>query len=166
MFYGGTKLTELFGNRVYRHPFTPPAFHAGLVVSSQEFLNVGKFKTIEDIKEECRSTRRVDVIRYDLATFKREIIEKSARKDVDGPKVGQLPTYAITDYLRFGLKWFRPSKKDFCSENVVEHLVEVGLNPSYKEPYNTAPWHLLEWALDNAPETSVRTLWIGPDFKG
>jgi len=165
LFYGGVKLTELFGNRVYGHPYSPPAFHAALALSSQEFLNVGKFKTIESIQDEFRSTRRIDVIRYDMATFKREILEKNARKDVDGPKVGQLPTYAFTDYLRFGLKWFKPSKKDFCSENVVEHLQAVGCESSHREPYNTAPWHLLEFALERMPEVSVRTLWVGPDFK-
>jgi len=167
LFYSGNKVTEMFANRVYEHPYAPPAFHAALTVGDGKMLNVGKFKTIESIKKELISTRRVDAIIYGLTDVARLSVQASALADTDKPKVGfQLPTYGFTDYLRFGLKWFRPSKKDICSENVVELLANVGFNCSERESYNTAPWHLLEWALHNPDRAIVKTIWIGAKFVG
>lgn len=76
----------------------------------------------------------------------------------------QFPTYGIMDFLRFGFKWFKPTKRDICSENVVELMAAHGFSNSYQEPYNTAPWHLLEWAEKNPSSCAVSTIWKGKDF--
>lgn len=166
LFYGGNVWTELFGNRVYRHQYRPPAFHAAITVGSGEFLNVGKFKTINPLDKVYQSTRRVDVVEYQMLDTQRQFIESFARGDTDDPGPGRIkfPTYAFTDYIRFGLKWFKQSRKDFCSENVVELMNAGGLTISDREPYNTAPWHILEYALSHPNECSVKTLWVGKDF--
>ena len=165
LFYGGNKVTELVGNRVYEFPFKPPPFHSALTVGDGEMLNVGKFKTIKPIKEELISTRRVDVIVYTMSDTQRDIIAHNARKDVDSPRVGiQLPTYGVLDYLRFGFKWFRPTKYDVCSENCVENLATGGVTASDKEAFNTAPWDLLSYALDNIQQATPKTLWIGENY--
>jgi len=167
LFYGGNRLTELAGNRLYKHPYKPPAFHAAFYIEDGLILNVGKFKTIETIESELRSTRRVDVIIYKgLSVDTVEALKKSAYLDLDKPKAGiQLPTYAITDYMRFGLRWFKPSKKDFCSENVVEIYAKYGIRISDQESYNSAPWDLAEFAEANLDLCELRTLYVGADFK-
>lgn len=166
LFYSGNKLTEMFGNRVYRHRYTPPAFHAALTVGNGEMLNVGKFKTIEPIEKELISTRRVDAIIYNMTFFQRDMITHNARLDIDKPKIGlMLPTYGVLDYLRFAVKWFRPTHYDICSENVVELLMSGGIISSVREPFNTAPWDLLSWAVDHPDKATVKTVWIGKDFK-
>lgn len=166
LFYGGNKLTEIVGNRLYKHPYAPPAFHAAFYIKDGMFLNVGKFKTIQFLVKELRSTRRIDVITYYFVSEeKRRAICEDAVQDADQPKIGvSLPTYAWTDYLRFGFKWFKPSKKDFCSENVVELFGGRGVKVSDEEPFNTAPWDLFEFALKNKGDCLVNTLYIGPDF--
>lgn len=165
LFYGGNKITELFGNRIYKHPYHPPAFHAALYISDDTMLNVGKFKTLKSLSEEFASTRRVDVITYDISDKRRAAIARAALKDITHPRVGiQLPDYSFTDYLRFGVKIFKPSKKDFCSENVVELFEGEGVKVSDLEPYNTAPWDLQEFAEANQPFCRLFTVHLGPDF--
>lgn len=168
LFYGGNKLTELAGNRLYDHPYKPPAFHAAFYIEDGLFLNVGKFKTVQNLKDEFRSTRRVDVIIYrGIKPEKRERLCRAAYLDADKPKIGlSLPTYAVTDYLRFGLRWFKPSKMDFCSENVVELFATEKVRVSEQEPYNTAPWDIEEYAEKFAQEQKIEiySVWIGPDW--
>ena len=167
LFYSGNKLTEMFGERVYRHPFHPPAFHAAITLGAGMFLNVGKFKTLNFISEEMRSTRRIDVIEYRMDADQREKIRQAALIDADQPKIGlMLPTYGITDYLRFGFPWFKPSERDICSENCLELLAVAGVRGSAKPTYRSAPWDLLTYALDNPEQCIVKTAWIGANFKG
>lgn len=165
LFYGGTKITELVGNRLYGHPFHPAAFHAAFFIQDGLFLNVGAFKTIQLIKDEYRSTRRIDVISdLSLLPQERKQLCLAATQDVDKPKIGlNLPTYSVFDFLRFGFKFLKPSKKDICSENCVEIFGTLGRKISNNKPVDTAPWDLFEYALDN-PEFQVNTLWEGPDF--
>lgn len=167
LFYGGNKLTELVGNKIYKHRYVPPAFHAALYAGNGVILNVGKFKTFQPLTKELISTRRVDVIIYNkLDVYKREDLVRDAMLDADKPRTGiQVSSYAITDYLRFGLRFLKPSKKDFCSENVVELLEGVGIKSSDSKAVNTAPWDLLEYALDHKDECDVKTLWVGTEFK-
>lgn len=166
LFYGGNKLTEAFGNNLYHHPYIPPAFHAAVYIEDGLFLNVGKFRTLESLTKECRSTRRVDIITYSMDLAKRNAIRVAALKDTSQPKVGlSLPDYAWTDYLRFGFKRFHPSKNDFCSENCVELFGKAGVIISDRKAVDTAPWHLLEYALAHPDTCHVHTLWIGPDYK-
>ena len=170
LFYGGNKLTELAGNRLYKFKYRPPAFHAAFYIGDPEpgmFLNVGKFKTIQDISAEFRSTRRIDIIIYkNIDVDQRRRLAKLAIMDASKPKVGvSLPDYGITDYLRFGLRFLRPSKKDFCSENVCELLAAESVIVSSNKPVDTAPWDLQEFAEANPESCEIRTLWIGPDFK-
>ena len=169
LFYGGNKLTEFVGNTLYRHQFKPPAFHAAIYLSDGLFLNVGKFKQIKELSEELsNSTRRIDVVIYNkLSDQQRRRVCREAILDVSKPKTGlSLPDYGWTDYLRFGLRFLRPSKKDFCSENVAELLKGVGQQSSYKKPVDTAPWHLFDWAWANTIECDIKTLYVGKDFRG
>jgi hypothetical protein len=168
LFYGGTKITEWFGNYVYKHPYTPPAYHAAFYIEEGLFLNVGKFKVVQDIGTEFRSNRRLDVIIYKNITNNtdRPLLMKAAYLDTSKPKVGlELPDYDIMAFLRFGFRFLRQSKKnDFCSENVVQLFATRKIKVSEKKDYKTAPWHLLEYALKNEQQCEVRTLWTGKDF--
>jgi hypothetical protein len=175
IFYGspGNKATELVGARLYGHKYNPPAFHAALYLINGEFLNVGKTREIVKLESEFKNTRRVDVIVYQKLTDpQRADVAASGYQDTS--KVNSaleklvkrpLPDYSVGDFLRFGFKWFKPSKKDFCSENVVENLNVAGLNPTDHEPYNTAPWDLVEWAEAHPLEATIYTLYEGDVFK-
>lgn len=165
LFYNGNKITELFGSRVYGHKYDPPPFHAALYIDNGLFLNVGKFKEIRSVDTEFKTTRRIDVITYSIVPLERKKICTEAFKDSSRPHVGiTLPDYAMTDYLRFGFKWFKPSKKDFCSENVVE-LMNIGnVKVSDLESFNTAPWDLVEYAESNPDICWINTLFVGDDY--
>jgi hypothetical protein len=167
LFYGGNKLTEMVGNNLYGHKYTPPAFHAAFYCENGLFLNVGKFRTIEELSSELRSSRRVDIIILkNLNSTQRLVGVRFAFLDSSKPKVGiELPDYSWTDYLRFGFKFLKPSKKDFCSENVVEIFQKIGVKVSDHLPVDTAPWNLLEYAISHPSECDIKTLFIGADFK-
>lgn len=167
IFYNGNKLTEWFGRQFAKHPYKLPAFHAAFYLSDGLFLNVGKFKTLQKLEDERLSTRRIDVITYkNIPDEVRRRLVIHAALDTTKPKIGfQLPDYAVLDYARFLLKFLKPSRKDICSENVVELFQSEGIQVSEKEPFNTAPWHLFEFAVKNPQLCEVRTYWKGPDFK-
>ena len=166
LFYGspGNKATETVGERLYGHKYHPPAFHAALYLGDNEILNVGRFKEIKNVYQQYTNTRRVDVIVYKLHSFDRDVVVSNGRRDISKNK-HKVTDYAITDFLRFGLKWWKPSKKDFCSENVVENLNTIGFHPTDTEPYNTAPWDLLEWAEAHPDLATIYTLHEGDIFK-
>jgi len=165
LFYGGNKLTQWAGNWLCKHPYAPPAFHASFYLGNGLHLNVGKFKTIQSVEPEFRSTRRIDAILIPSLTVEQSVrMVRTAFLDADDPHIGlSLPTYSISDYLRFALRFLRPSKKDFCSENVVELFMTEGVVVSSHKAVDTAPWDLLEYAEKNGFE--VRTLFTGPNFK-
>lgn len=168
IFYGspGNKATELVGSRLYGFRYNPPPFHAALYLSGGEFLNVGKFREIMKVEEQFKNTRRVDVIVYKLDKRVREDVKTAGSKDISRPRSGIVITdYGVTDFLRFGIKWFRPSKNDICSENVVENFNVGGFNPTDLEPYNTAPWDLVEWAEAHPEVSKTYTLHEGDVFK-
>lgn len=174
VFYGspGNRVTELVGGRLYDAPYTPVPFHAALYLSKGECLNVGATKTVHTVEKEFKDTRRLDLIVYDISVEQRDAIEKAGRADtskVNSPleKLLRKPLfdYAWTDFLRFGFKWFKPSKKDFCSENVVENMAEGGVTVSPHEAVNTAPWDLVEWAEAHPEIATIYTLWEGDVFK-
>jgi hypothetical protein len=167
LFYGGMKLTEMAGNRLYGHKYRPPAFHAAFYIEGGLFLNVGGFKVVQELGKELRSTRRIDVVIYkNIRPEYRKSMLRLAYLDASKPKIGiSLPDYSWTDYLRFGLKFLKPSKKDFCSENVVEMFANGQVTVSDKKPVDTAPWDLFEYALDHPDQCEIRTLHIGPEFK-
>ncbi len=169
LFYGGNKLTEYFGNKRDKHPYKPPAFHAAIYIRDGLFLNVGKFKTIQKVLDEFKSTRRIDVISYnDIPLKSKDSICERAYLDASKPKIGiSLPDYDWMGYLRFALKFIKPSKhRDFCSDNVVDLFATEDIQVSAKSDESTAPWHLYEYALARPDRCSIRTLWTGPDFKG
>lgn len=168
LFYGGTWLTELAGNRMYRYPYKPPAFHAAFYIEDGLFLNVGAFKTIEQIESHLQTTRRVDVVIYkDTPQADRQKLLERAYTDTSKPKIGfSLPDYDWKGYLHFGIKWFKPfGSKDFCSENVVELFETAGVKVSANEPSETAPWDLQLYAEANPETCEIRTVYVGPDFK-
>jgi hypothetical protein len=161
LFYGGTKLTENFGNYLARHPHKPAAFHAAFYAQDGVVVNVGKATKAVDFIELMKSTRRIDVIIYtDLLNSKRILAVAEAMKDV-GRNI-----YDWKGFISFGLKFVRPSRKhDFCSDNVVDIFNAVGYRVSARDSERTAPWHLLEFALANPKSCDVRTVWVGPDYK-
>lgn len=168
LFYGGPWVTEFFGNKVYKHQYKPPAYHAAFYIEEGLFLNVGKFKCIQDIGTEFRSNRRIDVISYKYIRMDQvEPLKKAAYLDTSKPKVGiSLPDYDIMAFLRFGFKFLKQSKKnDICSENVVQLFASQKIKVSNNDDYKTAPWNLFEYALANPDQCKVRTLWTGRDFK-
>jgi hypothetical protein len=171
LFYGspGNKWTERAASNIFGHPYNPPAFHAALYLSDGEYLNVGKFKTIDNIYDTivkgAFSTRRIDVIEYQMPKKARTAIVKAGHKDISKAKVGfQFPDYAITDYLRFGLPFLKASKKDFCSENVVENMEAQGVEVSHEKAVDTAPWDLLEYALNHPETCDIYTAFVGEKF--
>lgn len=174
LFYGGNKLTEFFGNTIYRHPYKPPAFHAAVYVGKVEYLgtnlllNVGAHRLLEELRPMLQTTRRVDVLEYDMPDSTREKIKTRACHDTSKlNKLVDLPDYGWSDYLRFGFRFLKPSSKDFCSENVVELLENYGgVKASEKKAVDTAPWHLLEFALKSPSTVHPFTLYTGKDFKG
>lgn len=166
LFYGGTKPTEWVGNRLYHYPYKPPAFHAAFYIQDGLFLNVGDFRIIQELSLEMRSARRIDVIIFkNISDSVRIQLCNAALLDSSHPKVGlDLPDYAFTDYLRFGLRFLRPSKKEFCSENVVHLFLKGDIMISDKLAVDTAPWDLQTYAETHSESCELRTLWVGPDF--
>lgn len=191
LFYGGMELTEVAGNYIYHHPYKPAAFHAAGVITDNRVLNINAFATIDDISSMFKSTRRVDIIELlDLTDVERQIICKKFERDAGRN------FYDAVGYLRFGgklkvlgfLKKLHASKdNDFCSDNVCDNFSQPPMrhpndtdaiiqsltlprkiDVSYYPSKDTAPWHLLEHALDKNFQNGtrrVRTIWVGPDFK-
>jgi hypothetical protein len=176
LFYGGTKITEFFGNTIYRHPYKPPAYHAAFYIEEGLFLNVGKFKVVQEIKNEFRSTRRIDIISYPAISKDARIkLSNAAYLDTSKPKVGlSLPDYDWKGFIGFGLRklfkkvpWLLKQSKrnEFCSEECVQLFNTQGIKISDEKAEDTAPWHLLEYALKYPDQCEVKTLWTGKDFK-
>lgn len=168
LYYNVNSLTEMVGLKIYGHKYCLPSGHAAIYMDHGLIHNVGKFKLPKKIEETFKSTRRVDVIVCEgLDDDTRNGIIRDCILDASKPKVGfQLPDYAIFDYLRFGCKLWKPSKKDICSENCVEIFHGRGVIVSDLEPYNTAPWDLQEYAERIGPKIRpMYTVYTGKDFK-
>lgn len=167
VFYGspGNPATEMVGSRLYHHKYTPPAFHAALYIEDGDFLNVGRFREIKSVEGQYKTTRRVDVIVYNLPSPIRRIVVTAGKNDITTSKKNKLTDYSIRDFLRFCIPFLKPSKKDFCSENVVENFLAGGFNPSELKPVDTAPWDLVEWAESHPELATIYTLHEGDEFK-
>lgn len=180
LFYGGNKFTEFFGNKIYRHPYKPPAFHAAFYIEEGLFLNVGKFRTVQELEGEFRSNRRIDIITYlKIDDQTREELNRYAYLNTSKPKFGfEFPDYDVLGYLGFGIrklaskipvlkKWaFQSKKKFFCSENVVDIFATQKIEVSLRLDFETAPWDLFDYALAHPERCVINTLWVGKDFKG
>lgn len=185
LFYNGNRVTERAGARLYGCPYWPPAFHAAFYIGNRMFLNVGEFRTIEDLTTELRSTRRADVVIYNALTpDQRAGMARAAMLDTSKERVGlTLPDYAVTDYLRFLVRGIHPSKSDFCSENVAEIFgrasaqglksveswavvvaAAAGIRIAQGLPVDTAPWDIEKGAEALMAGAERRTLWVGPDY--
>ncbi len=172
IFYGSNDLTATFGNRVYHHPWRPAASHAAIYLGNGDYLNVGAYKTKESIiRSMSVSTHRVDVIRYRMPDGAADEIVKDClaqiSKDRERGPLGlpKPPTYGVLDFVRFGLKWWGPQKQEFCSENYFNTFQRHGVRTSVQESYNTAPWHLVEYANENPSACEMLTLSVGIDFR-
>ena len=168
LFYGGTKVTEWFGNNIYKHQYKPPAYHAAFYIERGRCLNVGKFKSVTKITDDFLSNRRIDVISYKyIRKDQVDLLKDAAYDDADKAKLARLaPTYDWKGFLRFGLKFIRQSKgNDFCSENVVQIFNTQKIKVSKFVDYDTAPWDLLDFALENPDQCKIRNLWTGGKFK-
>lgn len=185
LFYNGNKVTERAGYRLFKHHYWPPAFHAAFYIGERLFLNVGKFKTVEDLTTELRSSRRIDVVIYKvLNQFQRQEMSREATLGTSKHRIGlTLPDYAVTDYLRFLFRGLPTSKKQFCSENVAETFglskahgndtgqtwadrvdTNGGIRISDGLPVDCAPWDVLEGALNGMGGAEIRTLHVGHDY--
>ena len=161
--YGVNRVTELFGSRVYKAKFDPPASHFSTYLENGRHLNVGKFRQVQNVDLDLTERRRVDVIVYNMTDKqRREIIHTCWGDQSNLDKLLVMSDYAWADFLRFGVKWFKPTDKDFCSENHVENFAKHGVQTSFKEPYNSAPWDLVDFAL--MAGAKFYTLHVGRDF--
>lgn len=167
LFYGGNELTETVGYLVYRHKYNPPAFHAALYLEKGMFVNVGKTVTLNMIKDEFRSTRRIDVIVYNfLSPEQKEMIMETGKKDI-----GKI--YDIKGFLGFGRKlpligklFPKGSKKlPFCSDHVQDAYRAANVLVAETSDEETAPWHLLEYAEAHPGIADIYTIHTGKQFR-
>ena len=166
LFYGGVAMTELVGSRLYGHPYSPPAFHAAFYCENQMFLNVGKLRVIQNLTDEFRSTRRIDVlILPGMNSTQRRLGVELAKMDASKKKPFKISDYGWKDFLRFGFPGLKPSSKQICSENVVKLFEKVGEKVSDYAAADTAPWMLFERAYSHPEQFDIKTVWIGKDFK-
>lgn len=190
IFYGGNWLTEIVGNRIYKHPYWPASFHAAGGLGGPKLLNVGKITSIEDIRTMFRSERRIDVIELlDPTDIERDIICRKYERDAGHniyDAIGYLRKGSRLKILRF-LKKIRASEKnDYCSDNVVDNVSEPPfrrnndtdeiiasltlprkIEISYESSENSTPWGLFEHAIDKNFQNGtrkIRTVHCGKDF--
>jgi hypothetical protein len=190
VFYGGTKLTEIVGNRIYKHPYWPASFHTAGGMGGPKLLNVNKITSIEDIRSMYQSTRRIDVIELlDLTDEERDIIYRKFERDAGHniyDAIGYLRKGSKLKALRF-LKYFHASDKDdYCSDNVVDNFSEPPYRRSddtdeiikslilprfiqvcYESSEDSTPWGMLEQAMAKNFQNGtrrIRTVHVGTDF--
>ena len=162
LYYGsGPYLTEKCGRVQGGYPFNRPPFHASLILAGGKHLNQGKTAEIKELKEEFRSTRRIDVIVYnELSTINRTVICEWAKGKQGTP-------YDVPGFLYFGFRIWRPwDWADFCSEQVAMAFELIGYRVSEKSSKWTPPWGLWHWANGAGPKASRFTLWQGSDYQG
>jgi hypothetical protein len=170
LYYGAMPLTVFYGNRRHKHPYKPAAYHAAFYIEEGRTLQVGKFKVIQDIREDFTEKRRIDVVIYrDIPPEIRALLEADAYNSADKPKWGYNHiTYGVWDFLRFEplLRWLPKSKRDICSEDVWKRFKRYGVMVAHK-PAKTevAPWDIFEYALENPGRCEVHTVHVGRDFK-
>lgn len=178
--YGGKGLIQWFGSKVYKFKYKPIPYHAAFYAEYGRVVNVGFTTTLRKIQSFCLSKRRVDVIIYKLNKEKRmKAIDfaytKAAGKGYkwrfyDFKGFAYFGVRAISDKLKFikkPLKWLlKPSKRDdFCSDMVAETFEQAGLKVSPYSDELTAPWDLLQWAMEHPEIADIRTLHVGDKFK-
>lgn len=190
VFYGGTKLTEFFGNTVYGHPLWPASFHSAGCLGGPQILNVNKLTTIEDLRSMKRSERRIDIIELlDLTDKERDIICRKFERDAGRNMydlIGYIRKGSRLKVLRF-LKYLHASEQDdYCSDNVVDNFSESPfrrkddtdeiiasltldrrIEVCYNSSEDSTPWGLVEHAMDRNFQNGtrrIRTYWCGDDF--
>lgn len=160
LFYNGQPLTEKEG-RVKGFPYRLPPFHASFYLGNGEHLNQGKRAKIRHIAYDFRSTRRIDVITYGFLTLDdREMLCREARR-----REGMI--YDIGGLLNFGFPFIREWRfANFCSEQVADIFKVKGFSVSTKEPEESEPFRLWEYAhiFANAGQVQMRTLHVGQEF--
>lgn len=160
LFYNGQKWTEREG-RIKGFPFKLPPFHASFYLGDGLHLNQGKRAAIEPLKDEFRSTRRIDVITYGFLTLEdRAMLCREARL-----REGML--YDFGGLGDFGFSFLKEwSWANFCSEQVAEIFESKGFRCSDKEPSETEPFRLWQFADRYAipAQIEIRTVHLGKDF--
>jgi hypothetical protein len=166
LFYGypGTQITQRLGFNKYGYPFHP-AFHAALTETVGLFHNVGQFTTNKLLVDEYKSSRRIDVVRYQMTDAQRATILQATILDTTVPRVGlNLTSYGVMDFLHFGFAFIGKGKTPVCSADVVNLLLKGGVTSSPRDALDTAPWDLQEYAAANPALCQQYTLWSGPDY--
>lgn len=171
IYYGNMPLTSFYGNKRFKHPYKPAAYHAARYLENGLALQVGKFRTLQKLSEDFTEKRRIDVISYNFIpeNVKKQMITK-AYLDADEPKWGyNRLRYGIFDFLRFEplLRWLPKSKQPICSEDTYNWFRDygyvVGNRPNPK--LEVAPWDLFAWAMENRDKVLIQTVWVGETFK-
>lgn len=173
VFYGGPKITEYFGNEVYKFPYKPAPFHLSVYLERGLHCNVGVFTTIEQVDHEFRSTRRIDVITFPYMNTEQRYKVLNYEYKRAGANSSRFRFYDLKGFLYAGLrkvpllnKVLKPSRRhDFCSDNVADAFGKAPQKVSDKPDEETYPWDPVQWAWDNPEVASLYTLWIGNDFK-
>lgn len=166
LFYGfpGTEPTQRLGVNKYGCAFHPP-FHAALMMVDGIFHNVGQFTTDKMLSDEFKSSRRIDVIRYQMTPSQRTAVYQATELDTTIPRVGlNITSYGVMDFLHFGFSFIGKGKTPVCSADVVNLLAKGGVNCSPHPALETAPWDLQEYASTNPLTCQQFTLWSGPDY--
>lgn len=160
LFYNGQTLTEKEA-RVKGFPFKLPPYHATMVLEDGQHLTQGARGKIEALANEMRSTRRIDIIVYNFLT-------KPDRAQLcDDARKMKGKIYDIGGFLHFGFKFIMPWKfAFFCSELCAYIFKQRRFTISFREPSETAPFHLWEYAHIYEPSMTCefRTLHIGQDY--
>jgi hypothetical protein len=165
LFYGypGVAVTQRLGVNKYGYKFHP-AYHAALMMRDGIFHDVGQFTTDHLIADEFKSTRRIDVIRYQMTQEQRTIIFQESELDTTIPHTGiNITSYGIADFLHFGFSSIGRGKTPVCSANVVQLHTKANNICSVHPALDTAPWDLQEYAT-LTPSTQQFTLWNGQDY--
>lgn len=161
----GNRLTQMAGNKLYRHPFIPD-FHAATKGWEDRVVNVGITTRLTKLEKLKTSTTRIDVIQYKRLTPDRA----KAVLDFAYDQVGDL--YDWRGYLnkgtRFiiGLKhWIKPDPNSpFCSELHAEAFEKFAFKVSPLPFAETAPWDLRSWAMAHPDDAGIFTYFVGQDF--
>lgn len=190
VFYGGTKLTEIVGNHIYKHPYWPASYHTAGGMGGPKILNVAKETSIKDVRALFLPNNRVDVIELlDLTDQERDIIYRKFERDAGHniyDAIGYIRKGSRLKALRF-LKYLHASEKDdYCSDNVIDNFSELPyrrkddtddiikslilpreIKVCYESSEDSTPWGIVEHGMDKNFQNGTRrfrTTHIGADF--
>jgi hypothetical protein len=174
--FGGTKITERFGERLYHFPYHPSPYHTSWYLGDGMVVNVGGKTTIEEIETLLRSTRCAVATIYKFITpeMAERIIKNGILRTASKERLGNKYDWRGFCWPLFGkiplinkLPWLRPSDSDdFCTDEAVDEIFkESGISITGKDDELSYPWDVITWAEAHPEQVEIRVLWVGPDFE-